>query len=134
MYVDKNLLLSDTQVVESTELSDNSVDLGSARKIWNGKQLYVVIIIDVSFETSTSVNFQFVTDTVATLASPTVQLETGAIAIASLTAGRAPIVLPIGSAIGTTERYCGLQYTVAGSAGTLGAVTAFIAFDYQSNI
>src|SRR3989304_5136631 len=111
-YVDSLLLLSDAQVVESTEVSTNTIDLAAARKVGGGKQLYVVIIIDVSFETSTSVNFQVVTDTVATLASPTVQIETGAIAIASLTAGRAPIVIPIGSALGTEERYLGMQDTV----------------------
>jgi len=133
MYVDSLLLLSDAQVVESTEVSTNTIDLAAARKVWGGKQLYVVIIVDVSFETSTSVNFQVVTDSDAALGSPTVQVETGAIAIASLTAGRAPIVIPIGSALGTEERYLGLQYTVAGSAGTLGAVTAFVAFDAPGN-
>ena len=131
--IDSLLLLSDAQVVESTEVSTNTIDLTVARKVWGGKQLYVVIIIDVSFETSTSVNFQVVTDTVAALSSPTVQVETGAIVIASLTAGRAPIVIPIGSALGTKERYLGMQYTVAGGAGTLGAVTAFVAVDAPGN-
>lgn len=132
MYVDKNLLVSDGQTVAATCLSDYSVDLKAARKVWGGKQLYVVIIVDTVFATSTSVNFQVVTDSVAALNDTvTVQIETGAIAIASLTAGRAPIVIPIWSALGTEEQYLGLQYTVAGSTGT-GAVTAFVAFDAPS--
>ena len=132
MWLDNNLLLDDGVLVDATQISTYSVNMGAARKIGAGKQMYVIIIVDTVFATSDSVNFQVVTDTVATLASPTVQIETGAIAIASLTAGRTPIVIPIGSAIGTEEQYLGLQYTVAGSTGT-GNVTAFIAFDYQSN-
>ena len=134
MIIDNNLLLCDTQTVSVTAVSTYSIDMGVARKIGAGKQMYVIIIIDTVFATSTSVNFQVVTDTVATLASPTVQIETGAITIASatLTAGRSPIVIPIGSAVGIEEQYLGLQFTVAGSTGT-GAVTAFIGFDYQSN-
>jgi hypothetical protein len=132
MFVDRNLLFSDEQDIGAgagTQVSDNSVDLGAAKDIARGRQLYLIIIIDETFTTSTSINFQFVTDTVATLASPTVQIETGAIAIASLTAGRAPIVIPLGSAIDTEEQYCGVQYTEAGSNSEAGKVTAFLAVD-----
>lgn len=132
MYIDKELLLSDTQVIcnAGTELSTNTIDLGAAKNLAKGKQLYVIVIIDVAIDTSTSINFQVVTDTVAALSSPTIQMETGAIAIASLTAGRAPIVIPVGSALGTEERYLGMQYTLAGSNNVAGAVTAFVGFDW----
>ena len=136
MYIDKNLLLSDAQVIcnAATELSTNTIDLGAARKMWGGKQLYVVIIIDVTIASVTSINFQVVTDSVATLDdTPTVQIETGAIAQASLTAGRAPIVIPIGSALGTEERYLGINYVLAGSVNATGKVTAFVAFDAPGN-
>lgn len=135
MYIDNNLLLSDAQVIcnAGTELSTNTIDLGVARKVWGGKQLYVVIIVDTSLATATSINFQVVTDTTADLATATVQIETGAIVIASLTAGRAPIVIPIGSALGTEERYLGMNYVLAGSNATAGAVTTFVAFDAPGN-
>ena len=132
MFLDRNLLFSDEQDIgagSGTQVSDYSVSLGTAKNLARGRQLYLIIIIDETFATSTSINFQFVTDTLATLASPTVQMETGAIAIASLTAGRAPIVIPIGSAIGTEEQYCGVQYTEAGSNSTAGKVTAFLGVD-----
>lgn len=132
MIIDNNLLLCDTLTVSATAVATYSVDMGAARLIGQGKQMYVVIVVDTVFATSTAVNFQVVTDTVAALSSPTVQIETGLIAIESLTAGRTPIVIPLGSAIGTQEQYLGLQFTVTGSTGT-GAVTAFIAFDYQNN-
>ena len=137
MYIDKELLLSGSrsttavwtgQTVAATCVSTNTIDLGATKNLSKGKQLYVVVIIDTAFATSTSVNFQVVTDTTADLATPTVQMETGAIAVGSLTLNRAPIVIPVGSALGTEERYLGMQYTVAGSSGT-GAVIAFVAFD-----
>ena len=135
MYIDSLLLLSDAQIIcnAATELSTNTIDLGAARKIWGGKQLYVVIVIDVAIASVTSINFQVVTDTEATLSSPTVQIETGAIAQASLTAGRAPIVIPIGSALGTEERYLGINYVLDGSVNATGKVTAFVAFDAPGN-
>ncbi len=135
MYIDKNLLMSDAQVIcnSGSELSDYSINLMAARKAWGGQQLYVVIIVDTSFATATSINFQVVTDSVAALNdTPTVQIETGAIVVASLTAKRAPIVIPIGSALGTQEQYLGMNYVLAGSNASAGAVTAFVAFDAPS--
>jgi hypothetical protein len=132
MFVDRNLLFDselDLGDAAGDRCSTYSVDLGAAKDIARGRQLYVVIIIDETFATSTSINFQFVTDTLATLASPTVQCETGAIAIASLTAGRAPIVLPVGTCIDTEEQYCGLYYDETGTGSTAGKVTAFLAVD-----
>jgi len=131
MFVDKNLMVSDGQALTDTAVSDYSINMGAARKIGTGKQMYMVILIDVLAADLTSINFQVVTDTLATLATPTVQIETGAIGYASLTAGRAPIIIPIGSAIGTEEQYLGMQYTCS-DAGTC-TVTAFLAFEYQSN-
>jgi len=132
MIIDYNNLFDselDLGDAAGSRCSTYSVDLGAAKDIARGRQLYLVIVIDETFATSTSINFQFVTDTVATLASPTVQCETGAIAIASLTAGRTPIVLPIGTAIDTEEQYCGVYYTEAGSGSTAGKVTTFLAVD-----
>lgn len=135
MYIDKNLLISDAQVVcnSGSEVSTDVIDLSVARKVWGGKQLYVVIIIDTSFATATGIQFQVVTDDAAALSSPTVQVETASIPIASLTAKRAPIVIPIGSQLGTEERYLGVKYILEGSNATAGAVTAFVAFDPPGN-
>jgi hypothetical protein len=132
MYLDRNSQFDDALDMGDTagsRCSTYSIDLGAAKDIARGRQLYAVIIIDETFATSTSINFQFVTDTVATLASPTVQCETGAILIASLTAGRTPIVLPVGTCIDVEEQYCGMYYTEAGSGSTAGKITAFLAVD-----
>ena len=136
MYIDRDLLVSDQQDIGAgggSQESTYSIDLKAARKVWGGHQLYMIFVIDEDFADSTSINFHVVTDTVATLASPTYQISTGAITIANLTAGRAPIVLPIGSAIGTEEQYLGAYYTEAGSSSSAGKVTAFVAIDPTGN-
>ena len=131
MWIDANLLISDAQTFTDSAVSESSIDLGAARKIGAGKQMYVVIVMDALATGMTSINFQVVTDTAATLATPTVQIETGAIGYASLTAGRTPIVIPIGSAIGTEEQYLGVYYAFSDN-GTA-TITAFVAFDVTTN-
>ena len=137
MYIDANLVVSGTrssagvwtaQTLETTELSTYSIDLDAAKNLSKGKQLYFVVLIETVFASNT-VNFQVVTaDNAALSSNLVVQMETGAIAYASLTADRTPIVIPIGSAIDTEDRYLGLRYTLSGS-GETGAVIAFLAFD-----
>lgn len=131
MYIDKELVLSDGQLIcdSTSEYSTHTIDLGAAKNLSKGKQLYVVVIIDVEIDAVDSINFQVVTDDSATLAGSTVQMETGAIAQTYLTANRAPIVIPVGSALGVKEQYLGLYYVLAGSANVAGKVTAFVAFD-----
>ena len=131
MFVDKQLLLSDAQVVcnSGSELSENIIDLSAARNIAKGKTLYLIVIVDTTFTTITSVDIQLWTHTTATVSSGTMMCSTGAIACAALTAGRAPIVLPIGDALGTAKQYVGIYYVQAGSNAGAGAMTAFIGVD-----
>ena len=138
MYIDSNLVVSGTrsttgtwtgQTIENTELSTYSVDLAATKDLSKGKQMYMVVIVTTGF-TAATVNFQVVTAANAALTTTlTVQMETGAIAYASLTAGRAPIVIPIGSALGTEQQYLGLRYTLVGGGSETGVVIAFLAFD-----
>ena len=135
MYID-NLLtictsqdLGDSQAA-GTVLSENSVDLGAAKDLSKGKPLYVVITVEESFVGNTSVAFQVITDSVATLAdTPTVHVSTPAIAVGSLTAGREPIVLPIANPLSVSEQYLGIQFVIVGGTGTAGIVSAHIGFD-----
>ena len=131
MYVDRDLLVSDGQALTVDAPSDYSIDLGAAKPIWRGRQAYMVIILDAAVATMTYINFKVVTDTVATLASPTTQIETGDIAAASLTQYRAPIIIPLASAIGTEEQFLGLYYDIT-TTGTC-TVTAFVALDPFEN-
>jgi len=131
MYLDKQLLLSDTQVVANSgsEISENIIDLGAAKNVARGRQMYAVIIVDVAFSTCTSINFQLWTHSTTTVTSGSIMCETGAIAVAALTANRTAIVLPVGDALNTAKQYVGMYYVLAGSNDAAGAVTTFLAFD-----
>ena len=134
MYVDNCLLVSNAQAITADDYSTYSVDLKAARKVWGGKQLYMIITVDETFATKTSVNFEVVSSTAAGLSSGTIVLaETGDIAVGSLTIGRAPIIIPIGSNVGTEQQYIGMYYLVTGTETGNGKVSAFVAFDAPSN-
>lgn len=135
MYIDKLLLLSDEQDIGAgagTQVSEKSVDLGVAKNIAAGRPMYVVVVIDETFAGGTSLKIDIVTDTVETLASPTVHVGTMAILQDDLTAGREPIVIPIGQIDSDREQYLGLNYTDVG-VFSAGKVTAFITMDPTSN-
>lgn len=130
-YVDKQLLLSDAQVVcnSSHELSENIIDLGAAKNVANGRPLYVVIIVDTDFATATSIDFRLMTHTTTTVSSGSIMVSTGAVACTVLTAGRKPIILPVGDALNTAKQYIGMYYYLGGSNATAGAVTVFVTPD-----
>ncbi|MBK8772251.1 MAG: hypothetical protein IPM06_17765 [Rhizobiales bacterium] len=132
MMTDALLQLSAAQAVTASAVSTNTIDLGTARDIGPGRQLYAVITVD---ETATAagaatVDFQLITSAAAALSSPTIIGATSPIGKAELTAGRKPIVIPIPSAnlnaqpIG--QRYFGLQFTVATGPLTAGKFTVNI--------
>lgn len=136
MYVDKNLQLSAAQSLTASALSTYSVNLASAtRDIGAGKQLYAVITIDTSCnaaDAAKTVAFSVVTDSTANLAtSATTILSTAALTGAVLTAGRAPIVIPI--PMGIADQYIGVYYTLS-TTFTAFTLSAFIGFEYQSNL
>jgi|TARA_Y100000310_G_scaffold217116_1_gene218200 hypothetical protein len=133
MLVDAHLLVSDEQDLglsagSGSELSDNSIDMKAARKSWGGRQVYMIVIVDETFAGGTSVRIEQVTDTVEALSSATVKGATPVILTASLTAGRAPIVIPVAGSLGTEEQFLGLNYVVVGTF-TAGKLTAFLAID-----
>lgn len=48
MYVDAQLLFSDAQAVTAAAASTNVVDLGIARDIGTGENMYIVVVCDVA--------------------------------------------------------------------------------------
>ena len=131
MRIDKENQFSNAQAVTATAISENVIDgvhLSNTLKDLGagGAPLYLRVQIDESFATATSVTFALLSDSTTNLAtSPTTHWTSGAIAIASLTAGTvvATIQLPVAA---TYERYVGLSYTIGGSNATAGKVTAFL--------
>ena len=130
MLTDALLLLSNAQAVTSTAVSTNTIDLGVARDVGAGEELNVVILVDESATASGSatVTFELITSASSDLSSPNVISATTAIGKASLTAGRAPINLPIPVHLTQElgQRYFGVRYTVATGPLTAGKFTAQI--------
>ncbi len=104
---------------DTTVLSDYSIDLGVARDAGEGTPLYMRVQVETAASGGTSVEFQIVGATAATLASGLVVLgSSGAIAVGSVTAG-SRFYVPVPPKVGSL----GLRYLGA-RAATVGAVSA----------
>jgi hypothetical protein len=135
MITDGLLQLSSAQAVTASAVSTNTIDLGVARDIGAGQDLYVVVTVDESFATATSVAIQFISSAAANLGSATILAATDSLPIANLAAGRKPIILQVPraqlNAQPVGQRYVGLNYAVTGSNATAGKFTANIVLDVQ---
>ena len=137
MYIDSLLAICTSQDLggsegTSTILGENSVDLGAAKNVAKGKQLYVVVTVEEAFVGGTSVDFQVITDSAAAMTtSPAIGSSSGAIVTANLTLNREPIVIPIGNVLSvTSDQYLGIQFGVVGTF-TAGIVSAHIGFESE---
>lgn len=131
MYLDAHNLFSDAQAITANAASTNYLDLGSARDIGVGENLYLVVSVDTAFTDSSSNstgavilqsddNSSFSSATnVATLATIATNAAAGVVYIARL------------PAIPTPERYLRLYYEMTGGDFSTGAVTAFLTHDVQ---
>ena len=132
MITDKLLRLSDAQAILGTDLAATDViDLSVARDIGEGTNLYMVVTVITAFTGGTSIDFIVKGSTDATIVTGDTTLgSTGAIALASLTAG-AQFVVRINPLIGSLGlRYIGAFYDVTGTM-TAGTVTTDIVTDIQ---
>jgi hypothetical protein len=135
MLTDALLQLSSAQAVTSTAYSTNTIDLGVARDIGQGEDLYVTIGVDEAATAAgaATVTFQIVTSANANLSSHNILIQTDAIAKTELTLARKPIVLCIPSSILLSlpvgQRYFGVQYTVATGPLTAGKFTTHVTLD-----
>lgn len=128
MITDALLRVSAEQAITATAVSTDKIDLGTARDIGEGRDLFFVFTVTETFLTLTSLTFEVVTDDNASLSSPTVIAATGAITLASgnLAAGKQHVVQIPPQIASLGERYLGTRYTVGGSNATAGKVTADI--------
>lgn len=130
MLTDALLQLSTAQAVTATAVSTNTIDLGQARDIGDGEDIYAVFTVDVAAAAAgaATVNFQIISSASANLSSPTVISQTDAIPKTELTAGRRPICLCLNNsailALPIGQRYLGVQYTVGTGPLTAGSFSA----------
>lgn len=124
MILDKALQLSHEQAVTASAASTDYVDLKTAGAAY--VPVFVVATVDASFATLTSLTITIQTATDSAFTSPETLISSGAIPVASLTAGAEVFKerLPI-----KTKRYVRAYYTVTGSNATAGKITLNMAKD-----
>lgn len=126
MIMDAQLLFSDAQAVTAAAASTNYVDLKAARDIGNGKDLYLVSVVDVAMTDGSSNS------------TLTVDLQTDDnSSFSSAATGCTAFSFPALSAIGTTlirrlgpgdcnEQYMRVYYTPVNGDLSTGSFTTFI--------
>jgi len=135
MIFDQQTLLSDAQAITATAASTNVLDLGPikagiVRDIGKGKQIPLLIQVVETFNNLTSLAVALQVDDNEAFGSPKT-VWTSTVVLADLKAGK--VVIPEYIPRGTDERYLRLNYTVTGTAPTLGKVTAGVTMGNQSN-
>ncbi|MDB5706791.1 MAG: hypothetical protein JWN66_3907 [Sphingomonas bacterium] len=143
MIFDATTLFSNAQAVTATAASTNIVDLGSTgtvfgaaaaivRDVGKGREIAMRASVVESFNNLTSLTIGVETDDNAGFASARTVWTSPAYALADLATG-AKLLLPDELPVGTDERYLRLKYTVAGTAPTLGKITAGVTAGNQTN-
>jgi hypothetical protein len=143
MIFDATTLFSNAQAVTATAASTNIIDLGSTgtvfgaaaaitRDVGKGREIAIRASVVESFNNLTSLTIGIEVDDNAGFASAKTVWTSPAYALADLAVG-AKLLLPDALPIGTDERYLRLKYTVAGTAPTLGKITAGVTAGNQTN-
>lgn len=135
MYVDGQLLFSDAQAVTAAAASTNTIDLGVARDIGTGQDLYVVVVCDVAMTDASSDSTldvilygdsttSFTPDGQRTLFQFPAVSAAGTVRIAKLDPGDPAL----------QYRYIQLYYSPNNGNLTTGSFTAFITTDVQKYV
>lgn len=135
MIMDRTNLFSDGQSITASAASTNLIDLGATgtlygasapmvRDIGPGEDIPLIVTVTQGFNNLTSLTISVQTDDSAAFGSPTTVWTSPAYTLAQLAAGAKNNLLPDSIPLGTNERYVRLFYTVAGTAPTLGKITA----------
>jgi hypothetical protein len=133
MIIDALTRVSNAQAVTAAAASTDYIDLGAARDIGQSEGLDLMINVNTSAASATSIGkvaFQIQCDDNASFSSPKTVSQTDALGVAALTAGK-QFFLPIPP--GLDERYVRVYYAVSGENLTAGAFTAAIVKGRQAN-
>lgn len=128
MYQDARLLVSGSisavdnsitgQTVTGTNttvVATNVIDLSQARDIGAGDEIFARAQVTTAVSGGTSVEVQVITSAASNMSSPTVIGTSGAIAVASLVAGKR-LAIETNPSLGSNgQRYLSLQYVLVGA-------------------
>ena len=123
MFIDALGLFSDAQAITAQAASTNSVDLGSARNIGVGEDLYVAVNVDVAFTdagSDSTLTVELQTDDDSAFGSP---VTNTLFTIPAVTAAGAAFFAKI-QPDQLNERYARLRFTPNNGNLTTGSVTA----------
>ena len=139
MYIDDQLLLSDSQALTATAVGTNVIDLSVARSMGNGEALAVVFVVEVAADQTTGDEDYTFTAEYSSVAAQTSGyitigqrlFESGTPAApaqnADLLVAGYKFFIPIPpTTAGDDERYLGVRYTLAGTTPTI-TVSAYLA-------
>lgn len=138
MLLDERLEFADATALSTAgtgrALVGDVIDLGTARDIGQGEQLYLVIQVTTAVTSAgaATVSFELASDAAAAIAtdgSATVHHATSAIGKATLTSGYVATVIALPREGQAYERYLGILQNVGTAALTAGAVNAFLTTD-----
>jgi hypothetical protein len=133
MILDSTNKFSASQAITATVVSTNVIDLGvGGRNIGIGEPIPLYIGVDETFDALTTLRATVQTSTDIAFSSPTQVVLTNEVALAELVAG---YVFNLDRFTrGVNERYVRLNYTVTGTAPTVGTITAAVTAGNQANV
>jgi hypothetical protein len=118
------------QAITADAYSTNTIDLGTARDIGEGENLYMVFTVIEAFNTLTSLDLEVVISANANLSSHSVLAETNVL-LAGLTAGKQYVVALPPQIASLGLQYLGARYDVNGTNPTQGSILAEIVHGIQ---
>lgn len=132
MFVDAQNLFSDAQAITAAAASTNYIDLGAARNIGVGENLFVVVTVDVALTDSGSDSTLAVALEGDSTTTFTPDGSQALFTIPALAAAGQKYIARISPDFASNYRYIQLKYTPANGNLTTGSVTAFIAKDVDA--
>lgn len=144
MILDLNTLLSNGQAITATAPSTNVIDLGPVgtvfgaaaplvRDIGKGADTPMRVTVAETFNNLTSLQVSLQVSTDVAFTAPVTVFLSPVYTLAQLAVG-ARLLLPDSIPLNTNLRFMRLVYTVAGTAPTLGKITAGVTMGNQTNL
>lgn len=129
MLFDAKLLMSSAQAITATAASTDIIDRGDTKDVGRAGDISLLIQVVEAFNTLTSLTIDLQTDDNSGFSSPRSLFQV-VVPLADLKLGYQTPVITLPQ---KTERYLRLNYTVTGTAPTLGKVTAGVVAGVQTN-